>query len=112
MQTARAAATESRARKAVEVKKAARKRVEREERQSKQGKKAKGAGSGKVRNPYKFKQLEERIITLEGQLETLNASMTQEAVYTDQDKLRDVQFQVAEVERQLEEANEEWASWG
>ena len=111
-EAARVAATEQRARKAAEEKKAAREKAEREAKQAdKKKKKGKGSGSGKVRNPYKFKQLEERIMALEEQLEALNGSMVDEAVYSDPDKLREVQFQAAEVERELEEANEEWANW-
>ena len=67
---------------------------------------------GKVRNPYKFKKLEDRIIQLEEELESLNAQMTDEEVYSNPDKLIDVQYRVAEVEKELEEANEEWANWG
>ncbi len=110
----RIAATEERARKAVEAKKAARKAEERKAQEKRgKGKKNKqgGKGSAKVRNPYKFKQLEERIIALEEQLQRLHASMTEEEVYSDAEKLRDVQFQAAELERELEEANEEWANW-
>jgi len=110
-ETARLAATEERARRAAQEKKAAREKAEREAAQQKKARKSKSSGSGKVRNPYKFKQLEERIMALEEQLEALNSSMVDEAVYSDPDKLREVQFQAAEVERELEEANEEWANW-
>lgn len=105
---ARAAATEARSAQVAKEKKAAREKAEKEEAQAK---KAKKSGSGKVRNPYKFKQLEERIMKLEEQLAGLNAQMVDEAVYTDSNKLRDVQYQAAEVERELEDANEEWANW-
>ncbi|MCB9915506.1 MAG: ABC-F family ATP-binding cassette domain-containing protein [Planctomycetes bacterium] len=69
------------------------------------------AGGGKVRNPYKFQQLEERIMALEERLATLNASLMDEAVYRDADRTRDVQFEIAEVEAELEQANEEWMNW-
>lgn len=48
---------------------------------------------------------------LETQLESLNAALTSEEIYKDSDKLRDTQFQIAEVERELEEANAEWESF-
>ena len=75
------------------------------------------AGAGKkkeptkVRNPYKFKKLEDRIMALEEKIKELHESMTREEVYSNPEKLMDVQFQGAELERELEEANEEWLNW-
>ena len=63
------------------------------------------------RNPYQFDKLEKLIMALEGELEQLNAAMATEEVYGNPDKLRDTQFRLAEVEAQLEKANEDWASW-
>ncbi|MDA1264961.1 MAG: ABC-F family ATP-binding cassette domain-containing protein [Planctomycetota bacterium] len=118
---ARAVKTEARATKAAAERKAVREKAAREEASAKGSKKPRGkgrakgsgssSGSGKVRNPYKFKQLEERIIKLEEKLGKLNASMASEEVYSDTAKVLDIQFQAAEVERELEEANEEWANW-
>ena len=48
---------------------------------------------------------------LEEQLTSLQESCATEEVYSNPDKLRDAQFQIAEVERELEVANEEWANW-
>ena len=72
------------------------------------GTKSKGK---KPHNPYKFKRLEERIIQLEEKLEGLNGMLTQEEVYRDADKMREVQFEIAEAEDELSQANEEWESW-
>ncbi len=72
----------------------------------------KGQGSGQVRNPYKFKQLEERIMKLEERLERLNRDLTREEVYRDAAKAREVQFEIAEIEAELEDANETWSNWG
>ncbi|MCA9000957.1 MAG: ABC-F family ATP-binding cassette domain-containing protein, partial [Planctomycetes bacterium] len=69
------------------------------------------SSGGSVRNPYKFKKLEERIMKLEEQLAELNESMTDEKVYSDAEALIDVQYRIAEVERELEDANEEWMNW-
>ena len=48
---------------------------------------------------------------LEERLGELNAAMASEEIYSNPDKLMDTQFQAAEVERELEIANEEWANW-
>ena len=111
----RAEATETRARRAAEQKKAARRKAEAEANKSKSpGKKGKKGGkraSDGVRNPYMFNQLEKRIIKLEGKLSTLQGSCANADVYSNVDKLRETQFQIAEIERELEAANDEWANW-
>ncbi len=97
-----------------ERKQVARKEAERKAAtESSAGKKGKARSSGSKRphNPYKFKKLEERIMLLEERLEKLNASLTKEEVYRDANKLRDTQFEIAEVENELTEANKEWESW-
>ena len=48
---------------------------------------------------------------LEEELERLRVSLGTEEVYKDQEATREVQFQIAELERALEEANEEWEQW-
>jgi ATP-binding cassette, subfamily F, member 3 len=68
-------------------------------------------GDQKIRNPYKFKQLEERIMKLEERLEGLNADLMKEEVYRDAARAREVQFEIAELEAELENANEEWMNW-
>ncbi|MEM9802848.1 MAG: ATP-binding cassette domain-containing protein [Planctomycetota bacterium] len=103
----------ARAEKEAAQKKAARQREEAEAKKrnsaapKKNGRK-KGAGP---RNPYMFEKLEKKIIELEGELETLSASMATEDVYGDPDKLRETQFRIAEVEAELESSNEEWSNW-
>jgi len=93
--------------------KAAAKRVARKKKPKPGGKKPAKGGGGQKRphNPYKFKKLEERIMALEERLERLNGRLTQEEVYRDPHKLRDTQFEIAEVEVELSQANEEWESW-
>ena len=71
----------------------------------------KGGNSGGVRNPWKFEKLEKRIIELEDEIKKLNESIASPDVYSDSAKVRDVHFQIAEFERELEDANEEWANW-
>ena len=48
---------------------------------------------------------------LEGELDELRESLGKEEVYRDQDTAREVQYRIAELERELEEANEEWEQW-
>ena len=81
-------------------------------RAEKEARKAQAASKPKKpKNPWKLERLEARIMELETQLESLNAALTSEEIYKDSDKLRDTQFQIAEVERELEEANAEWESF-
>jgi ATPase subunit of ABC transporter with duplicated ATPase domains len=65
----------------------------------------------KNKNPWKLKQVEARIIELEGELEKLRESLGSEEVYRDQTMAREVQFKISEFERELEEANAEWEQW-
>ncbi len=67
--------------------------------------------NGRIRNPYKFQQLEERIIALEEELTELQTGLADEAVYRDPDRMRESQVRIAEVERELQEANEQWENW-
>ena len=75
------------------------------------GSKGKSGGGKKPRNPWAFKKLEEAIIELEGEREELLARMADEDTYKDADRLRETQYRLAEVERDLEQKNEEWAAW-
>lgn len=95
-----------------------RKQDERKRREAEELKQAKQKANGsakpaaaKPKNPFKFKQLEDRIMTLEERISGLNESLTKEEVYTDADKVRDAQYRIAELERELEAANAEWESW-
>ncbi len=62
-------------------------------------------------NPYKLKELEERIMSLESEIARLHAALADEAIYREPDRLRDTQFQLAEVERDLDAANSEWEQY-
>ena len=75
------------------------------------GKSSKGSNKKGPRNPYMFEKLEKRIMELEGEKETLNASLATEAVYNDPAQLRETQIRLAEVEAELETCNEEWLNW-
>jgi ATP-binding cassette subfamily F protein 3 len=72
---------------------------------------ARKSSAGKIRNPYLFEKLEQRIMSLEEELKTLQESCVTEAVYRVPEKLRDTQMRIAEVERDLAEANQQWENW-
>jgi ATPase subunit of ABC transporter with duplicated ATPase domains len=72
---------------------------------------AKAAASGKVRNPWAFEKLEQKIMALEAELKTLNDSLLSEDVYKSAAKSREVQTRIAELQRDLDESNEQWMNW-
>ena len=68
----------------------------------------KGKSKQKKGNPWRIKKLEEEIIQLEEEKERLLEALGSEEVYRDSDKLRESQFRLAEIERDLTEKNTEW----
>ncbi|MFT7671114.1 MAG: ATP-binding cassette subfamily F protein 3 [Planctomycetota bacterium] len=99
------------ARDLVKKKDVAKKAADKQAKTSSSKNKSKSSSSKKPHNPYKFKKLEERIMALEEKLEKLNGMLTKEEVYRDANKMRDMQFDIAEAENELTKANEEWESW-
>ena len=73
--------------------------------------KGSGGGGGKVKNPYMFEKLEKRIMELEAKLEAAQAASATEEVFRDPGKLRDIQFEIAELENELATSYEEWENW-
>jgi ATP-binding cassette subfamily F protein 3 len=72
---------------------------------------AKPSNSAKIRNPWAFEKLEQKIIALEEELKSLNESLLSEEVYRSAPKSREVQTRIAELQRDLDEANEQWLNW-
>jgi ATP-binding cassette, subfamily F, member 3 len=68
-------------------------------------------GREKIRNPYLFKKLESEIIALEADRERLLAELESEEVWRDPERLKEHQFRLAELERDLEEKNTTWENW-
>jgi len=62
----------------------------------------------KPSNPWKVERLEKVIIALEEERGTLTESLAREAIYRDPNAAREIQFRLAEIERELEEKNMEW----
>jgi len=77
----------------------------------KEAKEAKEATPGKVRNPWLFEKLEARIMSLEEELQGLRDATATEEVYRDTARLRETQMRIAEIERDLHDANHEWENW-
>ncbi len=71
----------------------------------------KAAAPGKIRNPWAFEKLEQRIMSLEADLKTLQESLTKEEIWREPAALKDAQMRIAEIERDLGEANHEWENW-
>jgi ATP-binding cassette subfamily F protein 3 len=69
------------------------------------------SSSGRIRNPFLFEKLEQRIIDLEEELRRLNEGLASEAVYLNPARLKETQLRIAEVEDALGSANAEWESW-
>lgn len=113
----RDANNEAKAVKEAAARKAARAREESEAKKNAgQKSKSKASGGSKKggaapRNPYMFEKLEKRIMKLEEELAALHASVASEEVYSNNDKLKETQIRIAEVEHELEQANEEWMNW-
>jgi len=96
-----------------EAKEKERRRQEEEKARKKQkAQNKKNARPEKKRNPWALKKLEDRIIELEGEREQLLTAMASEDVYKNPDQLRDTQYRLAEVERDLEDRNREWEQFG
>jgi ATPase subunit of ABC transporter with duplicated ATPase domains len=72
----------------------------------------KASAAGKIRNPWAFEKLEQRIIALEAELKSLQEALVTEEVWRDAQKLKETQMRAAEVERDLAVANHEWENWG
>ncbi|MEM7308406.1 MAG: ATP-binding cassette domain-containing protein [Planctomycetota bacterium] len=107
---------EAAGRKRAEEKKA---RRQEEEKRKKQAAKAAASGAKpaskskkkKNKNPYLLKKIESAIIALEEERETLLAELGTEEVYRDPEALKERQYRLAEVERDLAEKNLEWEEW-
>ena len=89
----------------------ARKAAEAERRKREPAKKEGARKAAKPRNPWRLAKLEEAIIALETEREDLLGALAQEDSWKDPDTLRERQFRLAEVERDLEEKNTEWERW-
>ncbi len=109
-----ASASEERAKREADARRAAAEAEAKRQQKEAQAAQSKGAPPKKKggKSAFKLEQLEQRIMKLEADLVRLNEALASEAVYRDPGKLRDTQFQIAEVETQLEAANEEWVNWG
>lgn len=91
---------------AMSNKEAAKKRAKQVARKSAPQKKAKKPG-----NPLAFERLEEAILKLEAERDLLLENMLKPENYKDAARMSDLQYRQAEIERDLEQKNNEWANW-
>ncbi len=113
MRTELRAENEERARIASE-RDARRKQAERKEAERKQERAVrddKPRKPKKAKNPWALEKLEKAIMSLEERKSELMEALGKEEVYKDPGATRDVQMELAEVERDLEHKNGEWEEW-
>lgn len=67
--------------------------------------------TGKVRNPLLFQRLEERIMTLENDLETTRAAMLLPENYGSVAKIKELQQKEAKLKLELADAYTQWENW-
>ncbi|MBL8749276.1 MAG: ABC-F family ATP-binding cassette domain-containing protein [Planctomycetes bacterium] len=67
--------------------------------------------TGKVRNPLMFQKLEERIMTLEADIEGLRAAMLDPANYASASKMKELQGTEAAKKAELADAYAQWENW-
>jgi ATP-binding cassette subfamily F protein 3 len=72
---------------------------------------ARASESGKVRNPLMFQKLEERIMSLETELEDVRAAMLQPDNYGSAAKMRELQAAESALQKKLADAYEQWENW-
>ena len=72
---------------------------------------ASAAETGKIRNPLMFKKLEERIITLEEQIEGVRSAMLDPDNYSSSGKMQTLQAEEKQLVAELAEAYEQWEKW-
>ena len=67
--------------------------------------------TGKIRNPLMFERLEQRIMELEGEIETVQAAMLEPENYASAQKMTDLQADETRLKTELAEAYEQWENW-
>ena len=68
-------------------------------------------GAGKIRNPLMFQKLEERIMSLEEQVDAVRAAMLEPDNYSSSTKMRELQAEEKKLGARLTEAYEQWEKW-
>ncbi len=67
--------------------------------------------TGKIRNPLLFKRLEEKIMSLEVDIESTQANMLEPENYASASKMKDLQDNEVRLKAELAEAYAEWENW-
>ena len=66
---------------------------------------------GKIRNPWAFQKLEEKIFELEGEMEALQKEWDDPEVWKDAERMKSLQKKKDELEKALQEHYERWENW-
>ena len=67
--------------------------------------------SGKIRNPLLFERLEAKIMTLEGDIEAVQAAMLEPDNYASASRMKELQAQEVQLKADLGTAYAEWENW-
>lgn len=67
--------------------------------------------TGKIRNPLLFERLEEKIMTLEGDIEAVQAAMLEPDHYASASKMKELQAKEIRLKQELADAYGEWENW-
>ena len=67
--------------------------------------------TGKIRNPLLFERLETKIMTFEGDIEAVQASMLDPDNYASASKMKQLQAKEVQLKAELAEAYAEWENW-
>ena len=69
------------------------------------------SASEKIRNPYAFARLEERIFSLEAKLLTIRESLADQAIWHEPESMKELGKQQEALATELNELMEQWENW-
>ncbi len=69
------------------------------------------SAEGRIRNPFQFQKLEERIFALEERVAALRADMERPENYVDASRMKELQKQEADVQAELADCYAKWENW-
>ncbi|PIE22925.1 MAG: hypothetical protein CSA62_10130 [Planctomycetota bacterium] len=67
--------------------------------------------SDKIRNPYAFQKLEEKIFELEAELESCQNGLTEQDAWKNPGQMKALQDQIKQLESELAKLYEQWENW-
>jgi len=70
-----------------------------------------GDGGAKIRNPWAFARLEEEIIELEEEMNGLDEALSENGVWRDTGRLKEIQARKERIQSELEDRYRRWENW-